>query len=198
MQNKLSLFKVNNSYCNFLREYDYRVTDNRYVTYKSNRPYVGVVFSIDDFCYFAPLSSPKAKHRTMPNNMLDCIKIQNGNYGVVNLNNMIPVNIKDIKLIDLQRPNKDNFDDINILRNQYYWCNKPNNIKKIRKNAKLVYDIKISNNKKHKKLLNRTCNFKLLEEKCLEWKEMSFFEKEKYKDDYSLGRDYDNSPSMKM
>ena len=198
MQNKLSLFKVNNCYCNFLREYDYRVTDNRYVTYKNNRPYIGVVFTVDNVYYFAPLSSPKAKHRTMPNNMLDCIKIQNGNYGVINLNNMIPVNLKDIKIIDLQRPNKDNFDDINILKNQYYWCNKPNNIKKIKKNARLVYDIKISNNQIHKKLLNRTCDFKLLEQKCLEWQKMSIFEKEKYNDDYSLGRDYNNSPSMKM
>lgn len=41
--------------------------------------------------YIAPLGSLKPKHLTMKNN-IDFIKIDNGKLGVINLNNMIPVN----------------------------------------------------------------------------------------------------------
>ena len=40
--------------------------------------------------YFAPLSSPKPKHQLIKR-QIDIVKINDGKYGVVNLNNMISV-----------------------------------------------------------------------------------------------------------
>lgn len=37
---------------------------------KELRPFLGVLFNIEKFEYFAPLSSPKKKHKNMKN-MLD-------------------------------------------------------------------------------------------------------------------------------
>lgn len=50
----------------------------------------GILFKIDTFEYFAPLSSPKLKHIKMKNT-LDFLKIKNGELGAINFNNMIPV-----------------------------------------------------------------------------------------------------------
>ena len=52
--------------------------------------------------YFAPLSSPKPKHKNMKNT-LDFFKIKNGELGAVNFNNMIPVNKNNYSLVDLNK-----------------------------------------------------------------------------------------------
>ena len=67
---------------------------------------VGVLFKIDSKEYFAPLSSPKPKHLKMKN-YVDFFKIDNGLLGVINFNNMIPVNkdnyeISDLNMIELR------------------------------------------------------------------------------------------------
>lgn len=64
------------------------------------RPFLGVLFNIEKFEYFASLSSPKKKHKNMKN-MLDFFKIKNGELGVINFNNMIPVTSKNYLLINL-------------------------------------------------------------------------------------------------
>lgn len=51
---------------------------------------MGVLFEINSCKYFAPLSSPKAKHMLMKN-QIDFYKIDRGKLGAINLNNMIPV-----------------------------------------------------------------------------------------------------------
>lgn len=52
--------------------------------------------------YFAPLSSPKPKHKRMKN-MIDFFKIKDGELGAVNFNNMIPVTDKNYTLVDLNK-----------------------------------------------------------------------------------------------
>ena len=69
---------------------------------KELRPFIGILFEIDSYKYFAPLSSPKDKHKKM-RNMIDFLKIKNGELGAVNFNNMIPVTNKNYYLIDLNR-----------------------------------------------------------------------------------------------
>ena len=59
-EKKLLLIRVDEDYCNFLRKFDNKVAYN--YDYKKNRPFVGVLFKINDCKYFAPLSSPKPKH----------------------------------------------------------------------------------------------------------------------------------------
>lgn len=57
MKEKNPVYKlviVDTSYCDFLRKYDYRVSYN--ANEKELRPFVGVLFTINNCKYFAPLS----------------------------------------------------------------------------------------------------------------------------------------------
>ncbi len=83
---KLNLYCISEEYINYLRKFDNKVFYNK----KNSRPYVGVVFEYNNFKYFAPLSSPKPKHKLMKNSAWDIFKIADGNLGIVNINNMIP------------------------------------------------------------------------------------------------------------
>lgn len=55
----LSFYLVNSDYCEYLRKSDPCVPHT--MEHKSARPFVGIVFTINDFRYYAPLSSPKQK-----------------------------------------------------------------------------------------------------------------------------------------
>ena len=59
---------------------------------KGKRPYVGVVLEIDGIKYYTPFTSPKEKHRKMKNTK-DFRKINQGIYGAINFNNMIPLSL---------------------------------------------------------------------------------------------------------
>ena len=85
---RLSFYKINQTYYNFIKQYDNNIShmDGE----KSNRPLVGIVLNINGFSYYAPLTSPKLKHLTMKN-QIDFLKIDGGNLGAINLNNMIVV-----------------------------------------------------------------------------------------------------------
>ena len=96
MVNTLKIVKIDKNYCDYLRKYDMRVSYNYGI--KENRPFIGVLFKINDLEYFAPLSSPKPKHLKMKN-MVDFIKIDGGKLGAINLNNMIPVTRNNYTLI---------------------------------------------------------------------------------------------------
>ena len=61
MYKKFKIVKVDANYCGFLRKYDEKVVYNAGL--KELRPFIGVLFKIDKFEYFAPLSSPKIKHK---------------------------------------------------------------------------------------------------------------------------------------
>ncbi len=156
---------VDYKYCDYLRKFDSRVCYNR--GSKKLRPFIGVLFQVDKYKYFAPLSSPKEKHKKMKNT-IDFVKIDNGNLGAVNFNNMIPVQDNNYKLIDLntQPQNEKEAKYKKLLKNQLLWLNK--NQQSIRGKA-----IKLYKNHKNGKLpqhiMNRCCNFSLLEEKCVDY-----------------------------
>ena len=98
MYKNFKIVKVNYKYCDFLRKYDNKVSYNAGT--KDLRPFIGVLFKIDKFEYFAPLSSPKKKHKQL-RNTIDLIKINKGKYGVINFNNMIPVKSNNYEEFDL-------------------------------------------------------------------------------------------------
>lgn len=100
MYQSFKIVKINSKYCDYLRKYDNKVTYNAGL--KDLRPFIGVLFKVNNMEYFAPLSSPKPKYKTIKNT-LDLMKIDNGNYGVVNFNNMIPVNSKNYREFDLNK-----------------------------------------------------------------------------------------------
>ena len=129
------------------------------------RPFLGIVFSLQGLSYYAPLSSPKPRHERISDKALDCFKIWERKdpknikqYGVINLNNMIPVDEKYIIAFDI-----DSIDDNgykSLLRNQYQIIRK--NEEKILKQARRLR----TEYEKQPALQQRCCNFPALEEWC--------------------------------
>ena len=65
MMYKLKIVKIDTVYCDYLRQYDKRVSYN--MGTKELRPFIGVHFKINELEYFAPLSSPKPKYLKIKN-----------------------------------------------------------------------------------------------------------------------------------
>lgn len=162
MNDKFKIVKIDYQYCDFLRKFDNKVCYNAGT--KQLRPFIGVLFEINEKEYYVPLSSPKAKHKLLKNK-LDLIKIDGGNLGVININNMIPVNKKSYELFDLNKKTNDvnEIKRIKLLKEQLRWLNK--NSLEVRKISKTLYNLYV-NNKLPDNVKNRCCNFILLEEKC--------------------------------
>ncbi len=123
MKNKYSLVTVKSRYCDFLRRYDNRVSYNS--NNKEIRPFVGVLFEINNVRYFAPLSSPKPKHLKMKNT-IDFYKIDSGKLGAINFNNMIPIPDTEFTFIDTTKPclTSTELKYQTLLKNQIYWLNR--------------------------------------------------------------------------
>lgn len=60
MNDMLILVRIDSEYCNYLRLFDNKVPYN--YNEKELRPFIGVLFEVNDCKYFAPLSSPKPKY----------------------------------------------------------------------------------------------------------------------------------------
>ena len=160
--NKLDFYTIQDDYIAYLSTYDKRVCYNK----NHKRPYIGIIFKVYNINYFAPFTSPKPKHKTM-NRAIDYIKIDNGNLGLINLNNMIPVSLdlcEKIKVKDVKN------DKYNILiQKQYKQCNKKDNYEDIIKSARRLYHF-VTNNNCGDNLKARCCDYKLLESKYLLYK----------------------------
>ena len=154
---KLRLYKVTDDYISYLKEFDDKVREN-----KGRRPYVGVLLQIGNIKYFAPLASPKPKHLLM-NSAPDFVKINEGKYGLINLNNMIPV--ADEAIIEFDVIDEPDLQYQNLLFNQIYYINRMEEI--ILNRANKLYQAVL---KDCNFLGGRCCNYGLLEEKCKEYK----------------------------
>lgn len=163
-KDKLYFITLTSNYLKYLGIYENKVS------LKTNRPFIGIVFKVNNKEYFAPLSSPKEKHKRMKTN-IDFFKIDKGNLGIINFNNMIPVINNDIcrNKLDLEMLSKSlNTDDIKyfrLLKNQLEYCEKNKNI--ILAKAEKIYNIFTKNLEKlsesQKKMYRRVNNFKVLE-----------------------------------
>ena len=163
-KDKLYFITLTSNYLKYLGIYENKVS------LKANRPFIGIVFKVNNKEYFAPLSSPKEKHKRMKTN-IDFFKIDKGNLGIINFNNMIPVINNDIcrNKLDLEMLSKSlNTDDIKyfrLLKNQLKYCEKNKNI--ILAKAEKIYNIFTKNfedlSESQKKIYRRVNNFKVLE-----------------------------------
>ena len=157
MYKELKLVRVNEKYIKFLSAIDNKVPYNS--KNKKGRPFIGILFQVDKIQYFALLSSPKAKHKKMPNN-IDFLKISNGKYGVINFNNMVPVPEKEIFEIEINNTIIKDKEYLLLLENQIRWC--LDNNKKIKKHAIKLRKRRLIN-KLPNKIINICCDFRLLE-----------------------------------
>lgn len=163
-KDKLYFITLTSNYLKYLGIYENKVS------LKANRPFIGIVFKVNNKEYFAPLSSPKEKHKGMKTN-IDFFKIDKGNLGIINFNNMIPVINNDLcrNKLDLEMLSKSlNTDDIKyfrLLKNQLEYCEKNKNI--ILAKAEKIYNIFTKNldklSESQKKMYGRVNNSKVLE-----------------------------------
>lgn len=161
-----SFYTVASDYCDFLRTHDPCVPYT--MDQKSIRPFVGIVFIVNEFHYYAPLTSPKPKHLHMKN-QIDFLKIKNGELGAVNFNNMIPVPAFCLEKVEIRIKNTDSKADRdykNLLSNQLSWCNA--NRASILKQAEKLYHT-ITSGRAWDNLKGRCCDFAVDEQHCLEY-----------------------------
>jgi len=131
-----------------------------------------VVFVLDEKRYCIPLSSPKPKHERMKADK-DFSKIidKNGRLiGVLNFNNMIPVDDSVLLPVDLKvRPSDDAAARFykGLLNDQLDWCNE--NRESIARKASKLYRIVIESPECARSLVGRCCDFRKLEEVLANW-----------------------------
>lgn len=157
----LELYHINGDYVSYLKSFDNNVQNN-YDNTEHKKPYVGVVLNINSKEYFAPLTSPKAKHLKLRNSDPTTFKIKhNGKFiGSVLLNNMIPVRKEFVSKIDINAIQDKVYRD--LLRKDYrvLSANKDN----IENKAKVLYEnVTERNNPYFSKV---SCDFKKLEAAC--------------------------------
>ena len=176
MSKNLKFYTIDTEYMKYLRDIDNRVADTSIENKKEKRKFIGILLKIDNKNYLAPLSSKKEKFLKMKNS-IDFIKINSGLEGAINLNNMIPVYNQFISEYKVEEELDVKYKK--LVQNQLSWCNEEINKKKILESALELYKLieklhennldKLNESKKLRDLKERCCNFKLLEEKALDY-----------------------------
>lgn len=160
-------FHIKDDYIDYLRKTDSTVQLNK----SQKRPYVGVVFEIRGSYFYAPLTSPKDKHRH-GNNRLDLRLIDGGKCGAINLNNMVPV--PKSALIRLVIKNEPDMKYRKLLAKQHKLILDDKDA--ILQNAEKIYWLRTKSNDKDltfamKKIKERCCDFKKLEIAAKKWRD---------------------------
>ena len=88
LEDKIWFYEVTDDYIEYLKLYDRKVTSSKIQDRNHSRKYIGILLTINEHQYLAPLSSYKEKHNLMKESV-DFLKVKD--YAVINLNNMIPV-----------------------------------------------------------------------------------------------------------
>ena len=152
----LRFYNIKEEYVEYLRKTDKLVLYNK----NEERPYAGIVLTINEFNYYVPLASPKEKHKNMHND-IDFRKIAGGRYGALNFNNMIPVPSDQIIELDINKEKDLSYRY--LLQAESREVNRQK--KRIRKNAEIVYSHKIHSGNSTS-LAKRTNDFEMLEKLC--------------------------------
>ena len=165
MAKEIFFCTITDEYIDYLRETDPKdpcVQFNKSFSVNESRKYVGVLLNFEDYKYFAPLASPKEKHKYMSAKTPDVYKIDNGKLGVINFNNMIPVVEGEYKAFDFNKVTNAFYKA--LLINQYIEIKA--NIDFIVQKARILRTMYKENNPANRALFARCCNFPELEKKA--------------------------------
>lgn len=124
---KLNFFVIDDNYIKYLNQFDKHIAYNK----SEKRPYIGVVIIVEGHYYFAPLFSPKPKHRTYKDNLtfFKIISIKSKNdLGIIRFSDMIPVPLESVYLLDIKNRS---YGYKRLLSEQYSCINKTENKKKL-------------------------------------------------------------------
>ncbi len=156
--NNIKFYEIEHKYINYLSPYAPHLFLNKQDKQNNERKYIGVVLTINDMNYFAPLSSFKPKHHSMKDT-IDFLKIKD--YAVINLNNMFPVAPNTYHYVDFSTIKNPKYKA--LLLSEYRYIKSIQEL--IRKNALILYNLWLRDG--HKTALGKRCNnFTLLEEVC--------------------------------
>lgn len=171
---KLNLYSISDKYIKYLRKFEDKIYDNKEEIRFRTRKYLGIVLTINNCNYYIPMSSPKKsdyidyEKRIIRKDTKTIIRIDNGNrlYGTLRISNMIPVPITELEPYMIETEQDRKYKEVILGELRYI----NNNVEKITKNAKIVYNQRIKN--ENIGYIKNTVNFKLLEEKLEEWNKM--------------------------
>lgn len=160
--NQLIFYEVDKRYLEYLSEFDSNVRQ------KSDRRYVGIVVTDRNQDYCVPLTC-KIKHRNskLTMNILDLDTKQT--IAQLTINNMIPVNESMLKVVDIDKDK-----DKDYLRMEQRYFKNDVVIQMLLNKCSNVLDVLHDKSHPDYKFFKKLCgNFKLLEEKCIEYKSKS-------------------------
>ena len=167
-QEKLKLYQINMKYIRDLHKKDDNVSSVSPQIGKQHRLYIGIVVICNKRKYLIPLSHPSEKHLKM-SPKADFDKIydkKNKIIGVLNYNQMIPVEMSMIELFNINE-NKNDSAAIKhykqLCKDELTWCRK--NEELICNKANVLYRLCTDENSNYKGK-NRCLDFKKLEIVC--------------------------------
>ena len=155
MERMIRLVYVDSKYIKFLYSFDKRVMYNK----GQRRPYLGILFEVKGHKYYAPLTHPKEKFKTMKNSE-DFMRIKGGTLGAINFNNMIPVNESSITRINVSEIEDVKYKLLLINQIEFFDDNETEIVNRATKLYKAYRSKKL-----RKAVADRCCNFMVLEKK---------------------------------
>lgn len=171
----MKLYSITDKYINYLRKFDDKVYDNKEDKRKVTRKYLGIVLDINQLKYYIPMSSPKKsdyKNKEIRKSVIPIIRIVSNEEinnipvlkGTLRISNMIPVPDSELVLYEPQKEKNKNYKI--LVEKELEFINKNQDM--IIKYANILYRQKINNY--DVSYIKNVVDFKLLEEKCIEYK----------------------------
>lgn len=145
----MRIVQIKDEYIEILRKSFPVVLDNKRFHRKHTRKYIGIVFSINNFQYYAPFSSPKIKDYNndgsiKKSNLFSIRMLESGEngekvlLGTIKLNNMIPIPSSYIEEYVIEDEEDEKYK--NIVKSEFKWISE--HINKIIKTSRRLYEFK--------------------------------------------------------
>jgi len=162
---ELLFYIVNKNYIQYLSEFEKHVSYNKDEIGHS-RPYLGIVLKVNNFDYFVPLYSYKEHYLKYKNNpsFFFVYDRKNRPLSIIKFSAMIPI-LRNSDVISILNYNEQDKKYRDLISAEYRYIN--SHKEEIYKRANKMYTAVT----KHKNNFLKTiaCDFKLLENKCLEY-----------------------------
>ena len=170
----MRLYSISDEYIEYLRKVFPRVYSNKIANRTHTRKYLGVVFKLNNFNYYIPLSSPKDAHDYIILNGKKVIRkdsiivirmvVKGTLKGTLQIGTMIPVPDKALIQYNLQDEQDISYKE--LVQDEIIFIRK--NANRIIKTAKLLYSKKTKSTHKNP-VIDKVLDFKSIEEYSIKW-----------------------------
>ena len=157
--NQLIMYDISEEYKDYLRKFDEKVSK------KDNRKFYGILITKNNIDYYIPFTS-KIDKKTSSKLTVNIKDTGNKIIAKLLLNNMIPVNENESFIVDI---NKSKYKD--YFNKEIAYLRKKHVISEILRKAENIFNVlENPENSDYEFFYTLCCNFKILEIKCLEYK----------------------------